>query len=151
MVKKVKNLQYYEAVGKRKEAVARVRLFITGKDKTVTINGIKIKAGEIFVNSKPIKNLFSDSASQSKYQRPLKITQNIERFAVSIHIKGGGTRGQLDAIILGIARALNLVDRENYRPLLKKQGLLTRDSRVRERRKVGTGGKARRKKQSPKR
>lgn len=151
MVKKTKNLKYYEAVGRRKEAVARVRLYLTGKDKQALVGGIKIKTGEIIVNSKPIKSLFSDPASQFQYLRPLKMTQNLDRFAVSVNVKGGGNKGQLDAIVFGMAKALNLVDRENYRPLLKKQGLLTRDARVRERRKVGTGGKARRKKQSPKR
>ncbi len=59
--------------------------------------------------------------------------------------------GQLDAIVLGIARVLNEYDKEKYRPVLKTKGYFTRDARIRERRKVGTGGKARRKKQSPKR
>ena len=59
--------------------------------------------------------------------------------------------GQLDAVVHGIARALSLLDRDAYRAILKTAGLLTRDARAKERRKVGTGGKARRAKQSPKR
>jgi len=70
---------------------------------------------------------------------------------ISVNVTGGGVMGQLDAVTHGIARALAKVDKEEFRPVLKKAGLLTRDSRIRERRKVGMGGKARRKKQSPKR
>lgn len=151
MPKKVKNLQYYEAVGRRKSAVARVRLFLTGKEKSATVGGIKIKAGEIFVNKKPIANFFGSVAEREQYLQPLKLTNNSDRFAISVLVKGGGESGQLDAIVSGISRALEVLDKESYRPLLKKQGLLTRDSRIRERRKVGTGGKARRQKQSPKR
>ena len=81
---------------------------------------------------------------------PLKLTQNEGRFAISILTEGGGKNGQLEAIVHGLARALLLSD-QGYKVVLKKAGLLTRDPRKRERRKVGTGGKARRAKQSPKR
>jgi len=151
MVKKTKDLKYYEGVGRRKEAIARVRLFITGKDKTVTVEGNKLKSGEILINKKPADLIFPKNAEKNIYLQPLKITQNENRFALIILTKGGGKNGQLDAIAHGLARALEKVDKEAYRPLLKKQGLFTRDSRTRERRKVGTGGKARRAKQSPKR
>jgi small subunit ribosomal protein S9 len=151
MVKKTKDLKYYEAVGRRKEAVARVRLYIAGKDKTVTVDGNKIKAGEVFINRKSANLLFPAILEKNIYLQPLKLTQNENRFAVTILLAGGGRAGQLDAIVLGLARALEKVDKETYRPVLKKQGLFTRDSRTRERRKVGTGGKARRAKQSPKR
>jgi len=80
----------------------------------------------------------------------LKFTENQDRFAISIKGSGGGKTGWLGAISLGIARALVLADQSN-KPILRKNGLLTRDPRTRERRKVGTGGKARREKQSPKR
>lgn len=151
MVKKTKDLKYYEAIGRRKEAVARTRLFILGKDKAITIDGLKIKAGEILVNKKPIASIYPILAEKNRYELPLKLTQNEDRFAVSILVKGGGRAGQLDAITLGLARAIEKVDKQSYRPSLKKFGLLTRDARIRERRKVGTGGKARREKQSPKR
>ncbi len=156
MAKKTKNIKYYEAIGRRKEAVARVRLYIAGKGKAITINGdkqtsLKIKAGEIYINKKPITEVFPAPQEKARYLFPLKLTDCLDRFAISILVEGGGRNGQLDAIVHGIARALNLADKESFRPIVKKYGLLTRDPRERERRKVGTGGKARRMKQSPKR
>lgn len=73
------------------------------------------------------------------------------KFIFTIKVVGGGVNGQLDAMIHGMARALDKQDSDTYHDILKEGGYLTRDARVRERRKVGTGGKARRKKQSPKR
>jgi len=151
MPKKTANLKYYESVGRRKEAVARIRMYIVPKNKYVTVEGMKMKAGEISVNKKPIAVVFGAVAEKSRYLLPLRSTQSEDRFAIIIHVRGGGKAGQLDAITHGMARAVEKVDKEGYRPSLKKLGLLTRDSRIRERRKVGTGGKARRKKQSPKR
>lgn len=151
MVKKIKNLKYYEAVGRRKEAVARCRLYLTAKDKTATLKEQKIKAGEIIINGQPVAKYFPRLAEKTKYLVPLKATASEERFAISILVKGGGQSGQLAAVILALARALEKVDKENNRPPLKELGLLRRDPRIRERRKVGTGGKARRAKQSPKR
>jgi len=151
MAKKSKDIQYYEAVGRRKEAVARVRLYLVGKDKTATINGVKVKQGEILVNKKPFSEVFSLPSQKIRCLTPLKITKSDDRFAVSILTRGGGTNGQIDALVLGLARAIEKANREEYRPILKKEGLLARDARIRERRKVGTGGKARRAKQSPKR
>ena len=151
MAKKTKDLQYYEGIGRRKEAVAQVRLYIGGKDKSVSLKGTKMKLGEVLVNSKKAELFFPAAYERNIYLAPLKLTNNEDRFAVTIFVRGGGKSGQLDAISLGIARALEKVDKESYRSSLKKMGLFTRDSRTRERRKVGTGGKARRKKQSPKR
>ncbi len=151
MAKKTKNLQYFEAVGRRKFSVARVRLYLTGKDKTAAVGSLKIKEGEVYVNGKPMEKVITTSYERDFMLTPLKLTGNEGRFAVSIHVVGGGRTGQLDAVIHGISRALDLVDSAQYRPILKKEGLLTRDPRTRERRKVGTGGKARRVKQSPKR
>ncbi len=149
--KKVKDLKYFEGVGRRKEAVARVRLYLTNKENTANIFDHKIKKGEIFVNKKPISAFFSSQTDKNIYLLPLKLTGSEDRFAVSIILRGGGHIGGLEAIVHGLARALEKVNRETYRPILKKAGLLKRDSRERERRKVGTGGKARRAKQSPKR
>lgn len=151
MVKKAKNLTYYEAVGRRKQSVARVRLYLIKKSAEVLVGKIKIKAGEIYINGKSV-----DESSFKTYKKmflslPLILTKNENRFAISIIVNGGGTTGQLDAMVHGIARALLIVDNETYRPLLKANGLLTRDPRKKETRKVGTGGKARRMKQSPKR
>lgn len=150
MVKRKSNLKYYEAVGKRKSAVARVRFYILAKEKEIALGDSKIKKGEIFINRKPIFDYFKGAVAKIKYEQPFILTNSLERFAVSIYVSGGGQQGQLDAIIHGISRALQLADKSN-RPILKKKGYLTRDARIKERRKVGTGGKARRKKQSPKR
>lgn len=150
MPKKSSTVKYYEAVGRRKSAVARVRLYIVTKQKEISVSDLKIKKGDIYVNKKLINQYFPGEVAKSKYTQPLKLTDNLDRFAISIQVKGGGKNGQLDAVVHGISRALELVDK-SYRPILKKKGLLSRDARVKERRKPGTGGKARRKKQSPKR
>ncbi len=121
------------------------------KGKETTVNSLKLKVGDIYVNSKPITDIFGHAEEKVRFNRPLELTDNREKFAISIVVKGGGRNGQLEAIIQGLARAIEKVDKNSYRKLLKKEGLLTRDPRSKERRKVGTGGKARRKKQSPKR
>ena len=149
MVKKTKIKTFYEAIGRRKSASARIRLYLATKGE-VDIFGSKVKKGAIIVNKKPAGEYFGAGFNIQQYLTPLKLTNNLDRFAISAVITGGGRQGQLEALILGIARALILVD-ISFRPALKKAGFLTVDSRVRERRKPGTGGKARRKKQSPKR
>ncbi len=151
MATKTKNIQFYEGVGRRKTSVATVRMFIPGKDKTVMIEDMKVKAGEIYVNKKKIEEVFPLIRQKVQYLNPLKLAQAEERFCISVHVRGGGVNGQLDAVIHGIARALEKTDKETLRPILKKETLLKRDPRARQRRKVGTGGKARRAKQSPKR
>jgi len=151
MAKKLKDVQYYEAIGRRKEAVARVRVYLPGKEKAVTVNGSKINQGEILVNNKPIATLFKAEAEIKRYIAPLELTNNKDRFAITILLEGGGRNGQLEAIIHGLSRAISMVNPEEYKPTLRDNHLLTRDPRARERRKVGTGGKARRQKQYPKR
>lgn len=151
MAKKKGDLQYYEGIGRRKQAVARVRLFIITKNTPVTANGVKISKGETFVNGKNISEIFSSDAEKKRLTQPYELTNSHDRFATSILVSGGGPNGQLEAVIHGIARAMVMADPETNKPLLKQYGLLTRDPRKRERRKVGTGGKARRQKQSPKR
>ncbi|OGM20270.1 30S ribosomal protein S9 [Candidatus Woesebacteria bacterium RIFCSPHIGHO2_01_FULL_38_9] len=130
-------LNYIYAVGRRRSASARVRLF-RGK-------------GQSTVNAKAIEQYFSGEINKDVWSKPLRTVDAQEKFYVTVKVVGGGVMGQLDAVTHGIARALAKVDKEEFRPVLKKAGLLTRDSRIRERRKVGMGGKARRKKQSPKR
>ena len=151
MPKKKSDLQYYEGVGRRKQAVARVRLFIISKNTPVTVKGNKINKGETMINGKNVNEVFTSDADKKRFTQPFEITNSVDRFATSILVEGGGPNGQLEAVIHGIARAMVVVDPEVNKPLLKQYGLLTRDPRKRERRKVGTGGKARRQKQSPKR
>lgn len=151
MAKKTKDIKYYEAVGRRKSAVARIRLYIPTKEKVATVGTLKIKAGEIYLNKRPLNELITLERDRNFIVLPLNLTNNLDRFAISILASGGGRMSTLEAIVHGISRALEICDKETYRPILKKQGLLKRDPRKKERRKVGTGGKARRLKQSPKR
>lgn len=147
MVKKT--LTFYEGIGRRKSSTARVRLYLTS-GKELSVRNYKIKKGDFVVNSKKVADYFALSQAQSRYELPLKLTDSLTRFGISVVVTGGGKMGQLDALVLGLARALQKAD-ESLRPSLKAAGLLTRDARIRERRKPGTGGRARRKKQSPKR
>ncbi|OGK28802.1 30S ribosomal protein S9 [Candidatus Roizmanbacteria bacterium RIFCSPHIGHO2_02_FULL_40_9] len=148
MAKKEKS--YYEGIGRRKSSVARVRLYIADKSKEIKALDSRIKKGDIFVNNHPAKEYFISEFERKTYLLPLTLTSSEDRFAISVLVKGGGKRSQLGAMSLGLARALELID-PTYRTSLKPYGLLTRDARVRERRKSGTGGRARRQKQSPKR
>jgi len=144
-----KNVQkdFIFAIGRRKSSTAQVRLY--KKDATVW-GTTEVKKGEFVVNNKPALAYFGKSF-ESVYRQPLQATGTENKFAVSIKVSGGGKMGQLDAAVLAIARGLDKIDREKFHTILKKKGMLTRDPRVRERRKVGMGGKSRRRKQSPKR
>jgi small subunit ribosomal protein S9 len=115
-------IHYHYARGRRKEAVATVRL-LPGK-------------GEILVNEMPAANYFNNDSLIAVVERPMKLAGQDTKFKVSLHVKGGGKRGQADAASLAIARAL-LVMSEDLRPTLKKAGMLTRDSREKERMKPG--------------
>jgi|SRR3989344_5364640 len=138
---------YVFAIGRRRSSTVEVRLYKS--DATVWGN-TTVKKGEIFVNNKPAVEYFG-SVFEKVYRGPLQTTNTENNFAVSIKAAGGGKMGQLDAAVLAIARGLDKIDHDKFHSALKKRGMLTRDPRVRERRKVGMGGKARRKKQSPKR
>lgn len=142
--------EYIFAVGRRKEAVARVRLYEFLKD-GMSWGTTDIKKGDILVNEKAIADYFSGEVNRFKYTEPLRVANAQNKYTITIRVEGGGPSGQLDAVIAGISNALAKADNEAYRPVLKDKGFLTRDARIRERRKVGTGGKARRAKQSPKR
>src|SRR3989344_6294680 len=106
MAKKVKDLQYYEAVGRRRESVARVRLYLATKTKPATVNGDKVNPGDIVINTKPLVEYFGTEALKRNLLLPFRLTNNTDRFATTIKVIGGGTKGQVEAIILGIARAL---------------------------------------------
>ena len=140
------NKDFIFGLGRRKSASAEVRLY----EKAAKWGEMVAEKGEILVNNKKAAEYFG-AESEKVYMEPFRVTNTQDKFAITAKVAGGGKAGQLDAVVLGIARALNTLDREKYRSLLKKKGLLTRDPRVRERRKVGMGGKARRRKQSPKR
>jgi small subunit ribosomal protein S9 len=149
-VKKQQKRDYIYAVGRRREASARVRLYSSVKEGLMW--GEKaVSKDQILVNELPIEHYFAGISAKAVYMRPLITTATEGKYAITIQVNGGGKNGQLIAVVNGIARALSKADTKKFRPALKTAGFLTRDARVRERRKVGTGGKARRKKQSPKR
>lgn len=141
---------YIFTVGRRKEAVARVRLHTDVKP-DMTWNKIPVKKGDIIVNEMSIAEYFPSDVMRRVYSEPLRVADAANKFTFTISVSGGGQAGQLEAVVAGISRALAKLEPEEYRSVLKKKGFLTRDPRTRERRKVGTGGKARRTKQSPKR
>ena len=111
-----------QATGRRKESVARVRL----------VDG----SGQVTLNGRPLEDYFPTMAARLRVMEPLQITQTQGRYDVLATLEGGGQTGQADALRLGIARALIVLD-EELRPVLKKAGLLTRDARVVERKKYG--------------
>lgn len=143
-------VSYYEAVGRRKNATARARLYVV-KDESVSVKGTAVAKGDMMVNGRKVEVYFPGEVFKKMYQEPFRTTNTIGRFAVTVTVTGGGLGGQLGAVVHSISRALTKVDKEKYRPILKKRGLLKRDPRTKERRKAGFAHKARARKQSPKR
>ena len=115
----------FAATGKRKNAIARVRL-LPG-------------TGKIIVNGKNAPDYFHRLTSILLIEQPLELTSNIGRFDVIANVNGGGLSGQAGALRHGITRALMIMD-DGLRPVLKKAGLVTRDSRIKERKKYGLAG-----------
>lgn len=114
--------KYFPGVGRRKEAVAQVRIF-KGK-------------GSITVNHKDYKEYFSSAALFNLVTAPLEVAKQAGNFDVTVIVKGGGAKGQAEAVRHGIARALERFDK-NLRTVLKKSGYLRRDPRMKERKKYG--------------
>lgn len=129
--------KYTYSIGRRKGATAIVRLF-AGK-------------GETTINDLPAEKYFPGVVNTHFWQRPFVLTDTLGKFYFTAKIKGSGKQSQVEALSLALARALQKLDREKNRTVLKKAGLLTVDARARERRKAGQMGRARKKKQSPKR
>lgn len=136
MPKKTKQ-NYTRAIGRRRSSTARVRLFKGDKENTV--------------NGELIGKYFPGKVMETKWTKPFELTQTLHKYYVTVKVSGGGKNGQLDAVVHAISKAFSELDREKFRVPLKSAGLLTRDARKRERRSVGTGGRARKQKQSPKR
>ncbi len=114
---------YYEGLGRRKSAVARVRLHADGE-------------GQFIINGKVHSDFFGRDIDILKALQPLQLTQTESQFNVTVLVKGGGITGQADAIRMGVSRALLKLDPE-FRSALRKAGMLTRDSREKERKKPG--------------
>lgn len=113
------------ATGRRKTSIARVFL--------------KSGSGVITVNHRPFEDYFPTVALQNQLLAPLNLTGSMQSYDIKVNAHGGGISGQMGAVRMGIARALCLANPEN-RPVLKKNGMLTRDSRMKERQKAGQPG-----------
>ena len=114
--------KYYYGTGKRKTAIARVRLLPGG--------------GSVVINEKPLLEAFPDEPLREVIFQPFKVTKTLDKFSVVAKVEGGGIAGQAAAIRHGIARALVVSD-EGLRSVLRQYGLLTRDARIKERKKYG--------------
>lgn len=146
--KKTHSKNYTMATGRRREAVARVRIYNAA---SAQIFGEERKRGDIVVNKKPITEYFRFTTYGPRYTEILEKTNVFGKYIISARVTGGGLNGQLEAFIHGVARALDALDSEKHHKILSDAGYLTRDPRTRQRRMVGNAGKARRKKSSPKR
>ena len=116
---------YFYGTGRRKKSVARVRVYPG--------------TGKIIINDREIDNYFGLETLKLIVRQPLALTETAEKFDVICKVQGGGVTGQAGAIRHGLSRALLQYD-ENLRPLLKKEGFLTRDPRMKERKKYGLKG-----------
>lgn len=122
MPKATKESKYIEGIGRRKRAVARVRIYPDGKGE------------KIVVNDRPLKEYFPIARQQARVQAPFK--EIGKTFATTVKVSGGGLESQADAVCLGMARAL-VEHKKEWREKLKPQGFLTRDPRMVERKKAG--------------
>jgi len=113
------------SIGRRKSAVARIRM--------------KMGTGQITVNKRTLEDYFGRKTSQMIIRQPLELTNNVNKFDISVNVRGGGLTGQAGAVKHGISRALVKVDPE-LRKVLKSSGFLTRDARKVERKKYGLRG-----------
>ena len=114
--------KYIWATGKRKCAIAQVRLFPGG--------------GGITINDRPYEEVFSRLEHRRMVETPFLATDAVGKFRVTVKVRGGGMNGQAGAVRHGIARAL-AKENELFKPVLRKEGLLTRDARIKERKKYG--------------
>lgn len=128
--------KYTSSVGRRKSAVTNLKLFFGKQDSQV--------------NNLPVEKFFPGEFFKVIYTKPFVVTKTEDKFYFQAKVTGGGKEGQLESLVLALSRALKKAD-ESFREPLRENGLLTVDARVRQRRMVGTGGKARRAKQSPRR
>ena len=114
--------KYIWATGKRKCAIAQIRLFPGD--------------GGITINDRPHEEIFPRLEYRRMIEMPFLVTETVGKFRVTVKVKGGGMSGQAGAVRHGIARAL-LKENDLFKPMLRKEGLLTRDARIKERKKYG--------------
>lgn len=118
-------LEFIQAVGRRKTSVARVY--------------IRSGSGDVSINKRELDIYFGEIPTKNKVLKPLELTGHKGKIDVMVNVKGGGPESQIGAISHGLSRALIKLDPE-LRPTLKKEGMLTRDSRIKERKKYGQKG-----------
>ena len=118
-----KRIERFQAIGRRKTSVARI-LLLSGE-------------GTISINGRSIENYFPRPVHRSVIMQAFEATKTSGKFDLKANVNGGGITGQAEAIRHGVARALVLADRDAYKSILKKGGFLTRDSRMKERKKYG--------------
>ena len=123
-------MEQKHAIGRRKSAVARVY--------------VAAGTGKLEINGRPVEEYFKEGTLQYIVNQPFDVTGTAGQFDIKVTLVGGGTKGQAEAVRLGISRALCEVDAEAYRPALKAAGFLTRDAREVERKKPGQPGARRR-------
>jgi small subunit ribosomal protein S9 len=119
-------MEVINAIGRRKTAVARIY-----------VNSGK---GNITINGRDLESYFKDDSLKYIVRQPLELTNTLSQLDIRVNLGGGGIKGQAEALRLAIARALCKIDTEAYRPVLKSNGFLTRDSREVERKKPGQPG-----------
>lgn len=125
--KEAQKNNFIQATGKRKTAIAQVKLVAGGK-------------GNVVINNKKLEDYFPVKILQDTILKPLRTVSQDGKFDVIAKVIGGGKLGQAQGVSLGIARALIKLNDEEFRPLLRAEGLLTRDSRIKERKKPGLRG-----------
>ena len=118
-------LTKYIALGRRKESTARVRM--------------EAGSGQIVINGRPFEKYFLRETDRIIVLQPLALTESAGKFNIAAKLSGGGLTGQAGALRLGISRALLIAD-ENFKEIFRKNGYLTRDSRMKERKKYGQKG-----------
>ncbi len=123
MVQAAAQQEYYYGTGKRKTSIAKVRLYLEDD-------------GSILVNGKPMDEYFNWLPWQGIIREPFRVSNTVNRFRVVARVLGGGVNSQAQAIRHGIARALVVFD-ESLKPALRRQGLITRDARIKESKKYG--------------
>jgi len=138
---------FYSAVGRRKTATARARLYLFSAK--VMVGGKQLNRGEVYVNGMPMDQYFIDPYAKELLNELYRTTNSANRFITTAKVEGSGKSGQAGAIALAVARALVKAD-PKMKPVLRKKGYMTRNPRSREREKPGLMG-ARKEKQSPKR
>jgi small subunit ribosomal protein S9 len=127
LVQEATQQEYYYGTGKRKTAIARVRLYQSlGPG----------QAGQIQINGKSLEAYFPWAPWQATVREALEATDSMSRFSVVVRVQGGGVMAQSEAIRHGISRALVVYD-ETFKPALRRRGFLTRDSRIKESKKYG--------------